>query len=126
MATIFDDIDDAIGKGLGLAAKIILALVALSIISSFVFGFGPGAILQRVFSPTAVVSNYEWFEGQYQAIEAQRANLAAMPADAPERRGLLMVLNNSIAEYNARSRQITRSLWKSSELPYQIPLSKGD
>lgn len=126
MQTIFDDIGDAMGKGFGLAAKIIAALAAVTLILSLAFGFGPGALLRRVFNPTAIVSNYEWFEDQYQAIEAQRANIEAMPAEAPERRGMLMVLNNSIAEYNAKSRQITRNLWKASHLPYSIPLSKGE
>lgn len=75
-----------------------------------------------LFTQQAVVSNYEWFYDQYNSIQAQTANYRALPENAVERQGMLMVLNNNISEYNSKSKQITRALWKAKDLPYQLEL----
>jgi hypothetical protein len=77
-------------------------------------------VARKVTEPTAIIQNYEWFYDQYHAIEAQRRNVAELPEGSADRIGTQMVLNNMIAEYNAKSREITRNLWKADDLPYQI------
>lgn len=82
-------------------------------------------VLERTMAPDAIIGNYQWFYDQYNAIQAQKANLGTLPKDARERPGLLMVLNSMIGEYNSRSNQINRNLWKASDLPYQITMEDG-
>jgi hypothetical protein len=70
------------------------------------------------------ISNYEWYYDQYHAIQAtiQKAKIAE---GTPEQRGIRMVLAGMAEEYNSRSRmEMTRELWKASDLPYQIDLSE--
>ena len=65
------------------------------------------------------IQNYEWFYEQYEAIKstASKANLS----EGVERTSIRMILADQIAEYNSRSKQtMTRALWKSDSLPYQI------
>jgi hypothetical protein len=82
-------------------------------------------VLEKTLAPEAIIGNYQWFYDQYNAIEAQRANLVALDKSARERPGLLQVLNNMIGDYNSRSKQITRNLWKAVDLPYQIQMEDG-
>lgn len=79
-------------------------------------------VAERVLAPEAIIGNYQWYYDQYNQIQAQQANLASLPVDARERPGLLMALNGMIGEYNSRSKQINRNLWKAEDLPYQIPM----
>lgn len=76
----------------------------------------------KVVNSNSIIQNYEWFYDQYNAIQSQEANYLSLPIDATEKTGALMVLNNSISEYNSKSKQITRKLWKAKDLPYQIEL----
>lgn len=65
------------------------------------------------------IQNYEWFYEQYEVIKstASKANLS----EGAERTSIRMILADQIAEYNSRSKQtMTRALWKSDSLPYQI------
>lgn len=65
------------------------------------------------------VQNYEWFYEQYEAIKST-ANKARL-SEGSEKNSIRMILVDQIAEYNARSKQtMTRALWKSESLPYQI------
>lgn len=124
MGYIQDEIKDAVGAGWYKAIIIIAVLVGVWIVFSLVFGFWPfsvvGGVITKVTTPDAIITNYQWFYDQYNAIQAQKANVLAMQKDAPERIGMILVLNNAIAEYNSRSKQITRNLWKAEDLPYQI------
>jgi hypothetical protein len=124
MGYIKDGLEEAVGKkwtrrfiGFG-----IVALVYCGV--SFFIGIWPFSsaigVARKATSPTAIIQNYEWFYDQYHAIEAQRRNVAAMPEGSTDRIGTQMVLNNMIAEYDAKSREITRNLWKANDLPYQI------
>lgn len=126
MPYIHDELDEAVGSGWRKTIAIIVGLIAGYIILALIFSFWPfsvaSGVAKKVVNPSAIVQNYEWFYDQYNAIKAQEANVAIIPADAVELPGLKMVLNNAIAEYNSRSRQITRNLWKASDLPYQISL----
>jgi len=126
MSHVRDELDEAVGSRWRKAIFTIAGLLAAYIICALVFSFWPfsvaSGVAKKVVNQNAIVQNYEWFYDQYNAIKAQEANVAIMPADAIELPGLKMVLNNAIAEYNSRSRQITRNLWKASDLPYQISL----
>jgi hypothetical protein len=126
MGELQDAIDETVGPGWRRFLTVVAVLVAIYMASGLVFGLWPfssaAGVVQKVTSAESIIGNYQWFYDQYNAIKAQEANVAAMPKDAPERAGMLMVLNNATAEYNSRSKQITRNLWKASDLPYQIEL----
>lgn len=79
-------------------------------------------VVNKVVNAESIVNNYQWFYDQYNAIQSQKINYESVAPDAYERNGMRMVLNNSISEYNSRSKQITRNLWKPSDIPYQIEL----
>ncbi len=65
------------------------------------------------------IQNYEWFYEQYEAIKST-ANKARL-SEGSEKNSIRMILADQIAEYNARSKQtMTRAMWKSETLPYQI------
>jgi hypothetical protein len=38
--------------------------------------------------------------------------------------GIKQILNNQIAEYNAKSKMVTRNGWKAADLPYQYTLEE--
>jgi len=124
MGYVREELEDAVGKKW--AKRIVLAgtVLAVWLAVSFFTGLWPFSaavgVARRITQPERIIRNYEWFYDQYHAIEAQRRNVAAMPEGSADRIGTEMVLNNMIAEYNARSRQITRNLWKANDLPHQI------
>lgn len=124
MGYVKDEMEEAFGKkwtkrfiGIGVVVLIYVIISFFAGIWPFSSAFG---VVSRVTSPNAIIQNYEWFYDQYHAIEAQRRNIHVLPEGSADRIGTQMVLNNMIAEYNARSREITRSLWKADDLPYQI------
>ena len=124
MGYVREELEDAVGKKW--AKRIVLAgtVIFVWLAVSFFTGIWPFSaavgVAKKVAQPERIIQNYEWFHDQYHAIEAQRRNVAAMPEGSADRIGTQMVLNNMIAEYNARSRQITRNLWKATDLPHQI------
>lgn len=117
--------------------KTTLSVIGLSclMVLAPIFGWGL-KLVKKTTSATTVISNYEWFYDQYNQIEAMRMNIASISETIntckgeerqrknTELQGLKLVLNNSIAEYNSKSRQITRKLWKSETLPYQLEMNK--
>jgi hypothetical protein len=124
VAYIKDELEEAVGKkwarrftGFGIGLFVYFAVSFFAGIWPFSAAVG---VAKRVTGPAVIIQNYEWFYDQYHAIEAQRRNVAAMAEGSTDRVGTQMVLNNMIAEYNAKSREITRNLWKASDLPYQI------
>lgn len=102
-----------------LSTIIIIALFIYFLISLF-FNIWPFSLVKKVANADTIIYNYEWYYDQYAAIQSQRQNIAIMPKDAPELPGMKMVLNNAITDYNSKSKQITRKLWKANDLPYQI------
>lgn len=108
----------------------------------------PAAIVDRVTDPDRVIANYEWFEEAYNdclALDAKIATTAkqidsqfeGLPDDRTEwsrqdrdayaqwnttLNGQRSQRQNIVAEYNAKSKLITRSLWKSPNLPYQLAI----
>ena len=67
------------------------------------------------------IQNYERFHEQYEVIKS--TSMKAKLSKDDEKTAILMVLNDMIAEYNARSKMFTtRVLWKDESLPYQIEI----
>ena len=66
------------------------------------------------------VNSYEWFYDMFHQIKATRRK-AELANGTPEERGIRMVLEGMIEEYNAKSRMTgTRAQWKPRDLPYEI------
>lgn len=126
MAEFQNDVEELFGKRWAKVGGIVAVLVAIWLIAGLIFGMWPfsaaAGVATKVANSESIISNYQWYYDQYNAIQAQKANIDAMPVDAPERTGMIMVMNNAIGEYNSRSKQITRNLWKATDLPYQIEL----
>jgi amino acid transporter len=124
VAYIKDELEEAVGRKWTRRLIGIGIVLFLYCVVSFFAGIWPfssaAGVVRKVTSPTAIIQNYEWFYDQYHAIEAQRRNIRALPEGSTDHIGTQMVLNNMIAEYNAKSREITRNLWKAEDLPYQI------
>ena len=124
MSYIKKEMEEAIGKKWTKRLIIAGTVIAIYLAISFFTGIWPFSsalgVARRVTAPVNIIQNYEWFYDQYHAIEAQRRNVAMMTEGSTDHIGTQMVLNNMIAEYNARSRQVTRNLWKADDLPYQI------
>ena len=124
MSYVRKEMEEAFGKkwtkrfiGIGIVILVYAMISFFAGIWPFSSAVG---VVKRVTSPDGIIQNYEWFYDQYHAIEAQRRNIAVLPEGSTDRVGTQMVLNNMIAEYNAKSREITRNLWKADDLPYQI------
>lgn len=81
-------------------------------------------IIDKTINTENIMYNYQWFYDQYNSIKAQQANLAVYDPSSQEYKGMKLVLNRNIADYNSRSSQINRSLWKASDLPYTISLEE--
>ena len=79
-------------------------------------------IIDKTINADNIMYNYQWFYDQYNAIKAQKANLNAVDSKSMEYSGMIMVLNRNIAEYNSKSSQINRNLWKAPGLPQTISL----
>lgn len=136
MGEIQDALKEGLGKKLGGIAAFGMGALIIYAVIAVLFSFWPfsavAGVVTRVTNPDAIIGNYEWFEDQYQGIKAYDQNLIAAKRimgsasettkdqRTTEYLGLLMVRNSQAAEYNARSRQITRALWKSGTLPYEI------
>jgi hypothetical protein len=79
-------------------------------------------VVSKTVNADSIIYNYQWFYDQYNAIKAQKANLAVYDPSSMEYKGMKLVLNRNIADYNSRSSQLNRNLWKASDLPYTITL----
>lgn len=66
------------------------------------------------------VQAYEWFYDMYEQINATRRK-AEIAKGTPEEKGIRMVLEGMIAEYNAKANmKYTKSQWMPKDLPYHI------
>jgi len=109
-------------------------LTVIVIVIGLLIGVTAIRIATKVTNPQSIISNYEWFYDQYNQIKATeaKAEIAKQTLDstpksdetyafrASDYNGIRMVLQGMIGEYNSRSKQITRNLWKAKDLPYQI------
>lgn len=114
-------------KWIAIAIAMVMGLSILGFITGVIslpFRSARG-VLEKTLTPDAIIGNYQWYYDQYNAIQAQKANLTTLEKTARERPGLLMVLNSMIGDYNSRSNQINRNLWKATDLPYQMAMEDG-
>lgn len=124
-----------------LISKLFVAFVLLILLYCVVgllFSMWPfstvGGLVTKTTSSTAIITNYEWFYDQYGQIESMKSNYLSFDTTTTnkskemlerqqiERQGLKQCLNSSIAEYNSRSKMITRNMWKASDIPFRIDL----
>jgi hypothetical protein len=68
------------------------------------------------------ISDYHWYEEMHQQIKSQKASLLMRTNAGQDVTDEMIIVNNWIGEYNARSRQFDRAYWKSGTLPYQLEL----
>jgi hypothetical protein len=115
---------------------ILAVLFGFIIIAVFISIVGRGCnvasgVANKVVNPDAIVNNYEWYHMQFEAIEAQAKNIKVIQERCDKKdterceielSGLMMGVNSMIAEYNAKSKMITRNMWKprKSDLPQTI------
>jgi hypothetical protein len=126
MGYLQDELGEAVGKKWAKRFGVLGGLVVVYLIISSVFSIWPFSVAvglaKKVVNENSIISNYEWYYDMYNQIQAQRINYDSMPSDAVEKDGLRMVLNQMIGSYNARSKEITRNLWKPKDIPQTIPL----
>lgn len=78
-------------------------------------------LVNKTVNSESIIQNYEWFYDMKNQIDATRMKYKiAKEGNMTEANGIKMVLMSMVGEYNARSKQINRNLWKAKELPYQI------
>lgn len=90
------------------------------------------SVADKVSDPDKIISNYEEFQSIYNTcvkLNTDLCNMQKVPETdkmfeqfSKEQRMLQLrtSLNRWMEEYNAKSKMITRELWKSSALPYQL------
>jgi hypothetical protein len=71
------------------------------------------------------IADYEWFEGKYRSIESEKANIRILAEEGENFSDQIFIVNRWIGEYNARSSEYTRAMWKSDNLPRQLDLLKS-
>lgn len=89
-----------------------------------------GGVFEKVTDATHIISSYEEYEDMYATCEKisqdicvlEKSNVDATTGFSKSER-LLNYENNMnrwINEYNSKSRQKHKNLWKSSDLPYKL------
>ncbi len=128
MGEFQDEVNDYFGKSWGKAILTGFVVLAVYLAASFFWGIWPFSVARdvahKVVNAESIINNYEFFYDKYASIQAQEANIRATSKDDSVRPGMILVYNNNVSEYNAKSREITRNLWKADDLPYQIEFFK--
>jgi len=123
MGYVQDKLKNAVGKKWFIAISTIATLAMVYTLLALVGSFWPFSsaieVVKKVTSAEYIIQNCEWFYDMAAQITATR-NKAKIAAGKEEEPGVQMVLESMIAEYNARSRMTTRTMWKAQDLPYQI------
>lgn len=140
MSEFSDEMKGYFGKRIGMGLVLLLGLVILYLVASMLFSFWPfssaAGVVKKATSPDNIIQSYEYFYDTYHSLQAMQDNVDLLKgyltdpsATEPlktqrsiELSGLMMNLNRYIEEYNAESRKINHSIWKASDLPYQITL----
>ena len=141
------DFEKGVEKGpSGLFKQIfILGVLAGIVVLGWLVLFKPFAIVDKVANPDAIVYKYEYFYNQaesYKAIKKKifvaRGSVERFKQDAGPRKewtyedkteysrlvsisdGLVYQCNDIVADYNAKSQQATRSIFKTNDTPYRL------
>lgn len=125
MSEFRDEMEIYFGKRIVKILIIAAVTIGIYLLVAGVFSIWPfssiAGVINEVTKPTAIIGNYEWFYSMKNEIDATRMKYKiAEQAKMQEAAGIKMVLQSMIAEYNAKSKMITRNLWKAQDLPYQI------
>lgn len=129
------------GKIIGyvfLAAAAIIGLTYLGTVVGLITL--PARVVNQAATPEKVIFNYEYFHQTYQDIKAQAAKIKIaydamnMPNLTEEQKstyttnyiGAQNFAQTMTAEYNAKSKMLTRKLFKDKQLPYQISVVVKD
>lgn len=131
MGYIQDEVGSAVGPKWAKRISILTGVIVLWLTVSSIFSIWPFSVAKglahKVVNANSIVYNYEWYYDQWNQIQATRANLFLLKEGTPDYTGTVMVLNQMIGEYNSKSSQITRNLWKAKDgVPYSIPLFTGE
>lgn len=114
--------------------KILIWLIGVSMVVGLVYW---AAHKTETVADSAFI-NYEQFTDLYQTcqkLNTDLGNMRKLPKDDPmfaqfskEQRinALQTQLNRWIEDYNSKSKQWNRSMWKSKELPYQLSITNFD
>jgi len=93
----------------------------------------PARLLDKVTEPTHIINSYEEFQEIYNTIldictKIEILEKSNAEADGFSKEERLLNLQNNLSrwvqEYNAKSRMITKNLWKNPNLPYQLKNSE--
>jgi hypothetical protein len=123
MKIIQNELNKMFGLVTGHSIFAIIIISVFYIIFALIFSLWPfsvaSGVINKVTSPNAIIQNYEYFYSMNAEIDATKRK-AVIAKGTEEEKGIKMVLESMIAEYNAKSRMITRNMWKAQDLPYQI------
>lgn len=141
------EFEKGIEKGPGSAIKTIALWTIVIIAVGFGISamFRPAEIIGKVMDPDKVLYNYEYFYNQSHAYKAINAKIVTanksvvnFKSDAGPREswtfedktelsrlrsiadGLVYQCNDIVADYNAKSQQVTRSMFKTDSTPYRL------
>jgi predicted small secreted protein len=114
----------------------IIGIVVFIVLSSIIFKTCNTAVgvVDKVVNPDAIVNSYEEFQAIYnttQSICTKIGTLEQLPDDYnsggfTKIERIIGEQNNLarwVEEYNAKSKMMTKNLWKSGKLPYQLDMS---
>jgi hypothetical protein len=72
------------------------------------------------------ISDYEWFYDKYDSIKSQKASLLMRinsgESEFKDLSAEVTFINSWIGQYNSRSKEYTRAMWKADSLPQQLEL----
>jgi hypothetical protein len=75
------------------------------------------------------IADYHWFEDTVASIEAAKANISLRINSGESFSDLtpeIQIINRWISEYNSKSRQYDRVLWKAADLPEKLELVSSE
>lgn len=122
-----------------------LVIVVIAIVYGIIAIFKPFAVVGKVTNPDNIIYNYEYFYNQSEAYSAINRKIATatksvsnFKQDAGPRKewtfedktemsrlrsiadGLTYQCNDIVADYNAKAKQATRSIFKTNSTPYRL------
>lgn len=137
MSEFGDEMEEVFGKKIvkGVVALLVIVLLYTGIaFVSHIWPFSSAVgVATRVTNPDKILSDYHYFYDQIGVIRATERNIddtkrmllmeTLLPSTrermAIELQGQLQVLSYQIQEYNQKSKQFDRALWKAKDLPYE-------
>ena len=145
--TGWDKVEEDIERGpLGLAKVVLFALlIGLVIFGVIHYIVKPFSVVEKVTNPDKIIYNYEYFYNQAEAYRAIKVKIATanksvdrFKEEAGPRKqwtyedkteysrlvniadGLVYQCNDIVAQYNAKTEQVTRSIFKTDDTPYRL------